>query len=724
MNTIIEQQEFEIISELIKNDIKSGKTRAQIYDYLYDPDYPPRITLANKFMKVYDTLYPPITKQEEETNEAVKAIEWRFGQEVTYNKWCEWLDTAQTYWGVVIAPTGWGKSFMTMIMIGAFLLKYPGKNVLYITKRKDVLSSQFSDKPEPGRKNEDSDFIKSVKQLIALTMYPKGADSHIYNMFDEVEGLAKYNSDKSQNGGKFTNSLFIYNADKLRVDSKQLTNILKQDIGLLIFDEMHWSGAFGINETVKLIKEQVPFAIGFSATPVRAIPENQRRTYNLFGDGSELNILHEITYLDGWEHKFILPVKHYNFPIDKQDLINDSQVTPDCKVTYKISTAGHKTLLHAISDEIWMDKLHFKKAIMYFETRERLVDFYCKVHNGVFNDIPIITDCIRTGDIGKIYMSFSYQSGREDSIILDRLDTLGIRKKYIDTGIDDFKRHEQNALLLVVGRAVEGFDDYRVEMVINMDYVESRNALTTLQKIGRAQRIPKDCDLALKPCGYYVCPVKKTETRQEQCSYIASLTNDYLSVVCANLLDGDNSGDDGIESGGGGGGSSQAQEDQIQKIKSIIEQNLYLHDGYEISAEDILREIRALNFREIRSAGRLARFCQEYKITSPLEYHKFRNENMHRFNLRPNANDYPGFGWWMVLDPRGTIYYPSREVCIEKINIVDTKFQIDYSKEPNTDTYEELYYLRRYQKIKFLNQLDSKIPNMSLDDYYGRGVNK
>jgi hypothetical protein len=320
-------------------------------------------------------------------------------------------------------------------------------------------------------------------------------------------------------------------------------------------------------------------------------------------------------------------------------------------------------------------------------------------------------------------MSFSYQSSCvEDSQLLDWLDAHGMTQPDIDKGIERFKQHEQNALLFVVGRAVEGFDDYRVEVVINMDYVESRNPLTTLQKIGRAQRIPTEGDPSVKPFGYYVCPVKNTDGKQELCGYIAKLANDYLSVIGSNLLD--DTLDSEVLDGDvlGGGGSNQAPALSFTKIKSVIEQNLYLAEGYEITADDILREIRTLNFSEIRSASRLARFCQEHNIGTILDYNRFRDESNNRFNLRVSPFDYPGFGWKLVIDPDGVIYYPTREICMARASVAEQDFRCKFTNEPDNPEFRELAKLRKYTKNKFLNQLDPKIPNMSFDDYYGKGV--
>ena len=724
----------QVYENMVQSAVANGRTRQQIWDEYFDPDDPIGDAICKKLMMVYDRLYPstPILTVEPEP------VSWRFGQFDTYTKWQQKL-TLERYWGAIIAPTGWGKSFMTMVMIGIFLLKNPGKNILYITKRKDVLESQFG---------SNSDFKSGLTNLAALGMFPAESISKIWNMFNAGEFMnfrKKYQSATAGGNNTCCGSVFIFNIDKLTADGQTLGWLLKQpgiNIGALIFDEMHWTGAEGICDSIKMIKSNVPFGIGFSATPVRIMPDNQRRTYELFGDGLELEILHEVTYTEAWQHKIILPVKHFYFPIEHNDLTAETNLEaasptaspsrttqdPGTGITYKISEAGYRKLLLAVSAEIWQTELVYQKGIMYFESRQRLVDFYAKIRIGLFADIPIIRDCLAiSSGSGGIHMSFSFQTST-DTTLLSRLAGLGIQPQQIQSGIKNFKTAKQQALLLVVGQAVEGFDDFRNELVFEMDYAASRNPLTTLQKIGRAQRIqPSDELLAgtrTKTTGYYICPVSKKSNKQELCRHIAGLTKDYLAAVGADILD------DAEEPTQQAGGSIlledpnliQQPETQQQRIKQIIQQNLYLSDGYEITADDILSEIRALGYRAISTAKRLAKFCREYGINSKDEYTQFRGANTNRFDLRPSAADYPGFGWQQVIDPSGTNYYPTRADCLARMKEVDAEFTIANRLNPSAN--KQLTSARKYNIIKFYNQIDPRIPLMHIDEFYGVERNK
>jgi len=720
-----------LIKTLLNRYTKNGKSRQQIHDELYDPDDTEN-RLCNEFMAVYDKLYPSTTSDSQPTQssglveEPVREtqINWRFGQFETYNKWKTVLDQTQKYWGSVIAPTGWGKSFMTMVMIGAFLLRQPAKNVLYITKRKDVLGSQFL----------DSKFKYKLQSLAANGLFPPTSIEKVRNMFNQTE-FAKFRKYclTTPTNQALGGSIFIFNVDKLTTDGKILNWILKHfAIGALIFDEMHWTGAEGICDSIKMIKGQVPYGIGFSATPVRIMADNQRRTYELFGDGLELEVLHEVTYTEGWHHNIILPIKHFYFPIAMNDLIPTSTIdinsgildtrpsvdspsrNPGQTITYKISDSGHHKLLTSVSTEIWRDKLKYRKAIMYFESRARLVEFYTKIRGGMFSDIPMICACLASG----IYMSFSFQTST-DSVMLSKLAMLGISAEKITNGINDFKTKTQNSLLMVVGQAVEGFDDYRVEMVIEMDYAASRNPLTTLQKIGRAQRIEDNPNESNpKQFGYYICPVSQKSNKRELCKYIAGLTKDYLASVGTDILDEEPNATPESQSLGQGLITDNPQL-VPNRIKQIISQNLYLSDGYEISADDILSEIRVLGYKNIRTARGIAKFCREYNIKSSAEYHTFLSSNPGKFELRPNPTDYAGFGWRLVIDPNGVNYYTTREECVARISVVDSEFQTRYSQDPKSIVNKELHSMRRFQKIKYYNKLDPRIPCMSPDDFYG-----
>ena len=731
---------IEIIKALIKDALSDGKTFQEYLDE-FGTGPPSKMRLAHE--EVYkimidegDAIQPSvITTQKQETQFEPKPVSWRFGQFETYTKWQQKL-TQERYWGAIIAPTGWGKSFMTMVMIGIFLLKNPGKNILYITKRKDVLESQFG---------SNSDFKSGLAKLVALGMFPVESISKVWNMFNTGEFMRFKRNHESILAQSCSGGVFIFNIDKLTADGQTLGWLLKQpgiNIGALIFDEMHWTGAEGICDSIKMIKSKVPYGIGFSATPVRIMPDNQRRTYELFGDGLELEILHEVTYTEAWQHKIILPVKHFYFPIEHNDLTAETNLEaasptaspsrktqdPGTRITYKISEAGYRKLLLAVSAEIWQTELVYQKGIMYFESRQRLVDFYAKIRIGLFADIPIIRDCLAiSSGGGGIHMSFSFQTST-DTVLLSRLAGLGIQPQQIQSGIKNFKTAKQPALLLVVGQAVEGFDDFRNELVFEMDYAASRNSLTTLQKIGRAQRIQPSEELLAgsrpKTTGYYICPVSKKSNKQELCCHIAGLTKDYLAVVGADILD---DAEDPAQQADGSilledPNLIQQPETQQQRIKQIIQQNLYLSDGYEITADDILSEIRALGYRAISTAKRLAKFCREYGINSKDEYTQFRAANANRFDLRPSAADYPGFGWQQVIDPSGTNYYPTRENCLARMKKIDAEFTTAYNLDPVKN--EELNCLWRFNTNIFYNTIDQRIPLMDLDEFYGVERNK
>jgi hypothetical protein len=671
---------------------------------------------------MYPSIAPPELPEQE-------LINWRFGQFETYTKWQQKL-MLNKYWGAIIAPTGWGKSFMTMVMIGVFLLKFPAKNILYITKRKDVLESQFLTK----------DFKSGLTRMAALGMFPQSSINKVWNMFNPGEFMRFRRAHELSADTICSGSVFIFNIDKLTTDGKILNWLMKQtgiNIGALIFDEMHWTGAEGISDSIKMIKAKVPYGIGFSATPVRIMPANQRRTFELFGDGIELEILHEVTYTEAWQHKIILPVKHYYFPIEYNDLTLDANPAPnlaaspsratqepDTGITYKISESGHRKLLLSVSTGIWQCELLYRKGIMYFESRQRLVDFYAKIRIGLFADIPIISDCLAVSSGGGgIHMSFSFQKS-VDGELLTRLVGLGIQQAQILAGIKNFKAAKQKALLFVVGQAVEGFDDFRNEIVFEMDYAASHNPLTTLQKIGRAQRIEPiesfKSGVEPKQTGYYICPVSKKSNKQELCRYIAGLTKDYLAAVGADILDDT---DDPIAHPPAASilledpNLIQQPQNQLSRIKQIIQQNLYLADGYEITTDDILSEIRVLGYRDIRTAKLLAKFCREYGINSKAEYTRFRAENNDRFDLRPSATDYPGFGWKLVIDPAAINYYPTRVDCLARQKAVDAEFTKAYRLDPQTN--KNLASTRRYNNIKFYNMLDPRIPAMSIDEFYG-----
>ena len=79
----------------------------------------------------------------------------------------------------------------------------------------------------------------------------------------------------------------------------------------------------------------------------------------------------------------------------------------------------------------------------------------------------------------------------------------GLSKSDFDGGIKKFTELNNNAILLSVMRATEGFDDDKLEFGIRMYYSNSIDPLNESQKMGRFNRFHENKPDGLKKLGYY-----------------------------------------------------------------------------------------------------------------------------------------------------------------------------------------------------------------------------
>jgi superfamily II DNA or RNA helicase len=74
-----------------------------------------------------------------------------------------------------------------------------------------------------------------------------------------------------------------------------------------------------------------------------------------------------------------------------------------------------------------------------------------------------------------------------------------------------------------------------------------------------------------------------------------------------------------------------------------------------------------------------------------------------------------GFCWQLIVDPEHQLYYPTRDICIAQSKSVELAFNEKLRSNPVDTQLKELAKDRKYKKIKFLNQLDPRIPCMPMD---------
>ena len=69
---------------------------------------------------------------------------FRWGQEEVYNTFNSIINIEKKYWGILIAPTGFGKSFLHFLICGLYF-KNNNKTIIIMSKRKEILKCLLVD---------------------------------------------------------------------------------------------------------------------------------------------------------------------------------------------------------------------------------------------------------------------------------------------------------------------------------------------------------------------------------------------------------------------------------------------------------------------------------------------------------------------------------------------------------------------------------------------------
>jgi len=188
----------------------------------------------------------------------------------SFNNFMESEETA----GIIIAPTGCGKSFMIRYLSIFEYIAKTGNDVLIMTKRKEIFDDEFIN--ETIKTINSYNLAIKVINLIDSDTARAGLQAHRARLTN--------NNEIFDNQTEFTN-IYIINNDKF-IASPRYSNYSNYSWGkikLLILDESHWSGANKFNEFLKYMKSNmVDKIIGLSATPVRTASENKAKTLDIF----------------------------------------------------------------------------------------------------------------------------------------------------------------------------------------------------------------------------------------------------------------------------------------------------------------------------------------------------------------------------------------------------------------------------------------------------------
>lgn len=414
-----------------------------------------KIKLLNKFCETHIIKYKILIQSLKKTFELKP---YQIEARICFN------NHKERFQHLIVAPTGVGKTVIFSVFICDHIIKHK-KDIIILTKRKDILTNM---------KDRINNYIDLFVKNNITTKFD-------YSIID----CLNYCSTERLNKKTDKPRIFIINWDKFTSSNNtNHNNINWSKFGLIIVDESHWIGSPQIFNTMKHIKDHTTVDyIGLSATPIRISSTNQQNILNIFGSNSEYNILFEYSYYEALINKYICPIKYTIIDINENDLNNNS----DLKSGMVLSEKSYNKIWLQIKTKI-IDYIYFKKGIFWFKSRKDMLNFYNKMKNKV-------------GDL-KLIPTMSISNDDNDSMKKIIKDS-ELSNNDFDTGLTTFTNTNENVILLSVFRAVEGFDDQRIEFGIRMYYSNHIDVLNESQKMGRLNRLFLNNPNSVKKCGYY-----------------------------------------------------------------------------------------------------------------------------------------------------------------------------------------------------------------------------
>ncbi len=482
---------------------------------------------------------------------------------------------------IIVSPTGTGKTVAFTSIVCDDIIKNK-KHIIIVSKRKEILRQM------PER------IANYIRLFIKNNIVPK-TKCGITNLLDDCS-----TNDFNEKYERL--QIFIVNWDKFTSSSKtDYKKINWNNFSLMIIDESHWVGSNVIHEMMTWIKQNTKLNyLGFSATPIRFNRFNQVKTLEVFGDGSEYNILSEYSYYSALTNKAICPIKYTPIEISYTDLIedvgDDDNEENNDKIPYKIlSPDAYDKVWKQINKNI-ISKLHFKRGILWFRSRLDMLNFYNEMKDKIIGF--------------KLFPTMSINS-KENKEMTKLIKASGLKETDFSSAIDNFLNHDTKTILLSVLRATEGFDDDRVEFGIRMYHSETIDPLNESQRMGRFNRWYKNDPNEVKKCGYFGS-LEISDNKEE---LRKSLIQRFRSWITFAKTYGKSYEFDGMKK----------QKDEDEENKKLIE--LYIDKDllklYEIDIQkDIIDAYKTLEFDKykIKNALKLYNSKQETKINTKSLY--------------------------------------------------------------------------------------------------------
>ncbi len=392
-----------------------------------------------------------IQKQEADRINNQYKITLKSWQKDLVTQWDQFIDSNEKA-GLIIAPTGCGKSFMMNYLSIFHWICKTNNDVIIMTKRKEIL---------------DLDFIAHGNHMISLS----GKKIKIVNLIDsgDYEDFVKSSLD--------TNYIYIINTDKF-IMSPKFSGFKKYSWGnikLLIMDECHWAGADKLSEFLLWAKTNIlDKIVGFSATPVRYHLTNQtnsKKIYSSNANPNEYNVIYSRSYIDSINEKDRTETKWLLIPVTTSDLNTvtyknsepegDTNTESKIIVEHVLNTSGFKKFTSWLN--VFIVNSNNKKGILWFPNTANLKAYWKFV----------CAEKSQYSNINQIEFFPTYSKK-------DDLD--------VSANLVNFKKKKTHGILLAVFRATEGFDDITIDFGFNLFITNNVNPLLDQQKEGRVSR--------------------------------------------------------------------------------------------------------------------------------------------------------------------------------------------------------------------------------------------
>ena len=151
-------------------------------------------------------------------------------------------------------------------------------------------------------------------------------------------------------------------------------------------------------------------------------------------------------------------------------------------------------------------KSHWRKGIIWFDTKKSLIAFYHLITNKTYDNYPNL----------KNIRYFPTFSGSCDDDILSN----------VKDNIKLFKLEQKDAILLAIMRGTEGFDDKLIDFGFNFFLTNSSNPLLDQQKEGRTSRVHLN-----KTTGYYGFLVSIDNTHENITNIIVKRLGNWIKYI-------------------------------------------------------------------------------------------------------------------------------------------------------------------------------------------------